>query len=280
MSWPRSLNQLTCLTTMWVMTLIVAGGAAAQDSPPPQPGIVVVSNTGLPPRFRQSFEDGARQAAGDLGVLVAVVDAEDEPGGPGSVVVQLAPGDHAAGMVAGTQVLAAGARYALCLQVEAGVASYAARCAGAASTLGADGARISVLFALDPDGDPSGIRAAITGRLTAAPTIDAILVTDPSSVPTVIDAVAAVVRSGAHPTGVTIGVFDVDRATLDAIEGGDVAFAIDQQPWQQGYQAVEAATTVAGFTHGDVLTIAPAGPAVVNEANVDGVRAAVEVGRR
>jgi hypothetical protein len=79
-----------------------------------------------------------------------------------------------AGGLAMTELVEAGARSVICLVDETALSVLVERCAGAMAAAPAD-ATVEVLHALDPDGDPSGITAAIAGRLIDRPDVDAVL---------------------------------------------------------------------------------------------------------
>jgi hypothetical protein len=83
-----------------------------------------------------------------------------------------------AGGLAMTELVEAGARSVICLVDETALSVLVERCAGAVAAAPAD-ATVEVLHALDPDGDPSGITAAIAGRLIDRPDVDAVLLARP-----------------------------------------------------------------------------------------------------
>jgi hypothetical protein len=83
-----------------------------------------------------------------------------------------------AGRLAMTELVEAGARSVICLVDETALAVLVERCGGAVEAA-PPGATVEVLHALDPDGDPSGITAAIAGRLVDRPDVDAVLLARP-----------------------------------------------------------------------------------------------------
>ena len=102
-----------------------------------------------------------------------------------------------------------------------------ARCKGAASTFSGK------LTNLQTDNtDLAGSEATIESKLQADPSIDGILTLggDMSG-----QAVKAVDATGAD---VTIGTFDVNADVVKNIVDGKILFAIDQQPYVQGYLGV------------------------------------------
>ncbi len=179
-------------------------------------------------------------AAAASGVPVIAVGPLDDTATPPGVLLRIGPDEMLAGMEAGQRLGDLGVTNVLCLQV-ATRRPDADRCAGAATGIAETGGTMDVLLALDPDGDPSGIRGAVAARLRADPTIDGILMTDAASTSQV---VAAIADAGRDST-VELATIGIGADALDALEAGEMAFAVDQQPFRQGYLAVLAMTAYA-----------------------------------
>ncbi|MDV6263312.1 substrate-binding domain-containing protein [Rhodococcoides yunnanense] len=167
-----------------------------------------------------------------------------------------------AGQAAGARLTADGARKTLCIIQEQGAVSLEARCAGVEQ--GFTGGTTEILNVNSKD-LPS-VEATITAKLQQDPTIDHIIAL---AAPIALTAVQSKINSGSDATVVT---FDTNAALVDAIEAGDVAWAIDQQPYLQGYLAVDSlwlylnnGNTIGGGT--PVLT----GPAFIDSTNIDTV---------
>ncbi len=87
--------------------------------------------------------------------------------------------------------------------------------------------------------------------------------------PIALNAVQAIEAAGSDAQ---IGTFDTSAELVGAIQDGDVAFAIDQQPYLQGYLAVDSIwlyinnlNTIGGGQN------TPTGPSFVDSSNVDAV---------
>ncbi|MCZ4521113.1 substrate-binding domain-containing protein [Rhodococcus ruber] len=167
-----------------------------------------------------------------------------------------------AGQAAGARLTADGARKTLCIIQEQGAVSLEARCAGVEQ--GFTGGTTEILNVNSKD-LPS-VEATITAKLQQDPTIDHIMAL---AAPIALTAVQSKSNSGSDATVVT---FDTNAALVDAIEAGDVAWAIDQQPYLQGYLAIDSlwlylnnGNTIGGGT--PVLT----GPAFIDSTNIDTV---------
>ena len=65
---------------------------------------------------------------------------------------------------------------------------------------------------------------------------------------------------------IKLGTFDVSRADLTAVQNGQALFIIDQQPFLEGYDAVQVAAFQVRYGQhpfGPILT----GPSVITKAN-------------
>ena len=140
--------------------------------------------------------------------------------------------EYESGAAAGERLAAGGARRVLCVNHEVGNASLDLRCRGLGDALQKAGATMQVLGVnlADPDDATQRIRGAL-GRDAA---IDGLLTLGPAgSAP----ALAAMRESG-RMGKIAAGSFDLTPDVLAAVREGQLLFAIDQQPYLQGYLAV------------------------------------------
>ncbi len=82
--------------------------------------------------------------------------------------------------------------------------------------------------------DMKAVGAAVTARLRQDSSIDEVVMNGAAFALT---AVESVEEAGSKAQVVT---FDLDEELIAAVERGDVRFAVDQQPYLQGYLAVDA----------------------------------------
>jgi simple sugar transport system substrate-binding protein len=170
--------------------------------------------------------------------------------------------ENIAGQAAGKRLAAEGAHKVLCVIHEQGNVSLEARCAGIKETLtGGDVEILNVNSA-----DMPSVEATLTAKLQQDPSIDHIATLD-SSIGHV--AVQAKANTGSKATIVTFG---TDAELVKEIKNGDVAWANDQQPFLQGYLAVDSLwlylnnrNTIGGGQA--VLT----GPAFIDKSNIDAI---------
>jgi simple sugar transport system substrate-binding protein len=154
--------------------------------------------------------------------------------------------EYEAGRAAGVRLAETGATVVLCVHHEVGNAALDARCRGVADALADAGGRSTVLAVdlADPDDTEQRIRAAL-----ADGAYDAVLTLGPAGAA---PALAAVEGSGA-----AFATFDLTDEVAAAVEAGSALFAVDQQPYLQGYLPI-----VMLVKYGETLTM-PGGGGVV-----------------
>jgi simple sugar transport system substrate-binding protein len=123
--------------------------------------------------------------------------------------------------------------------------------------------------------DLQGAQSTITSQLQSDPTVDAVLTLN-SAVAAV--AVAAVGDAGSDAQ---VATFDLNSDVIAGIQDGTIAFAVDQQQYEQGYLPIvmlklfaQNLNTVGGGQ--PVLT----GPGIVDADNVDEIADLSSAGTR
>ena len=131
-----------------------------------------------------------------------------------------------AGFKAGQRLVAAGARHALCVNQEVGNEGLDLRCEGFARALrGAGGsARVVAIDTIDVD----ETRRRMT-ELGARTDIDSMLT---------LNNTGGEIAAEVVPSRIMLGTFDYSPGVLAAIRGGRIRFAVDQQPYLQGFLPV------------------------------------------
>jgi simple sugar transport system substrate-binding protein len=145
----------------------------------------------------------------DLGVLVHVGQTEFE-----------------AGLIAGQRFAEEGVQNPICLNQEVGNAALDLRCEGFFEGLGTEGEVIAV----DLD-DPTSTTETVAGALQNNPDIDGILTLGPTGAAPTIAALEEADMLGE----IAFATFDLSPEVLEAIDAGDMLFAIDQAQYLQGY---------------------------------------------
>ncbi len=171
-------------------------------------------------------------------------------------------GEKDAGIGAGKKIVAEGGKNIICVIQEQGQQQLEDRCAGVAE--GAAGAKVERVFVNGRD--DSAVTTTIQAKLTEDPAIDTVLTLGAQFA---LDAVKSVEAAGSKAK---IGTFDTNKELVAAIKDGKVGFAIDQQPYLQGYLATDALWLFKtnGNTIGGGSNVAT-GPSFIDSTNVDAV---------
>lgn len=172
-----------------------------------------------------------------------------------------------AGQQAGAAMAQAGVKRGLCLIHEEQNRALTDRCDGFRGELAKVGGTVTVLHISSTDAPAA--QAAVANALTQDPAIDGVLATGIQGY----SAAAAAVQ-GPLAARVKVGTFDVsvsDPNDLEALENGGVQFVVDQQPFLQGYQAVQVAAFEARFGQHPFAPIYT-GPSLVTKDNAAKVR--------
>jgi simple sugar transport system substrate-binding protein len=201
------------------------------------------------------------KAAVAAGVPVVTINSGIDQWQQFGAITHVGQSETLAGKAAGDQLNSAGVKNALCVIQEAGNVGLEQRCAGAASTFSGKLTNLQV-----DNTDLAGSEATMESKLQADPTIDGILALggDMSG-----QAVKAVANTGAK---VTVGTFDVNADVAQNIVDGKLLFAVDQQPYAQGYLGVTAVylKNLNGLDIGGGQPILT-GPAIINKDNAAAV---------
>jgi len=94
------------------------------------------------------------------------------------------------------------------------------------------------------------------------------------------DSAATGIEQAGATGKVKLASFDMNDTGLARIKGGTQLFAVDQQPWLQGFLAVTLADAYVNY--GLALASAPilTGPGIVDKANIDATLAGAKAGYR
>ncbi|TDD68281.1 substrate-binding domain-containing protein [Actinomadura rubrisoli] len=175
-----------------------------------------------------------------------------------------------AGEAAGTELARIGAKKALCVIHEQGNVGLEDRCAGAKKTFGGDLQNLFVQGTNMPQ-----VKSSITAKLQADKGVDGILTLGAPFAATAVDAAK---QAGSKAK---VGTFDMNKDLIDSIKSGAIWFAVDQQPYLQGYGAVDELWLLKN--NGNVIgggRPVLTGPAIVTKANAAALEAFAARGTR
>ncbi|MBC9726222.1 substrate-binding domain-containing protein [Streptomyces sp. TRM68367] len=190
---------------------------------------------------------------------------------PAGLLEYFGQDESLAGQAVGDKLNALRARHALCVIHERGNVSLEARCAGVKKAFRGD---TDNLYVRGTDMDM--VNAQITSRLRQDPSIDEVVTLGAQFA---LAAVNSVKQAGSKAK---VATFDLNKDMVGAVERADVQFAVDQQPYLQGYLAVDALWlyrtngNISGGGTAPVLT----GPAFVTRENIASVAKLAAKGTR
>ncbi|MGW0861571.1 sugar ABC transporter substrate-binding protein [Streptomyces sp. NPDC002611] len=168
--------------------------------------------------------------------------------------------ESVAGEAFGKKLNEVGAKHALCVVQEQGNVGLTQRCDGVEKTFEGK------LDTQNVNGtDMPGVKSTITAKLKQDPSIDYVVTL---GAPFALTAVQSVGDAGSKAK---VATFDLNKDLIKGIKAGDIQFAVDQQPYLQGYLAVDGLWlyknngNYSGGGEQPVLT----GPAFVDKSNVD-----------
>ncbi|WP_215450072.1 sugar ABC transporter substrate-binding protein [Streptomyces sp. ATCC 21386] len=168
--------------------------------------------------------------------------------------------EQVSGEAFGKKLNETGAKHAVCVIHEQGNVSLEARCAGVKKTFKGKTENLYVNGT-----DMPSVKSTVTAKLKQDTSIDEVVTL---GAPIALTSVQSVDDAGSKAK---VATFDLNKELTDAIKAGDIEFAVDQQPYLQGYLAVDslwlykANGNYSGGGEAPVLT----GPAFVDKDNVD-----------
>src|SRR3954463_2647312 len=175
-----------------------------------------------------------------------------------------------AGIAAGEKLNADGAKKIICVIQEQGQVALESRCAGVKEGFKGQSEILNV-----NSKDMPSVEATITAKLQQDPSVDHVVAL---GAPIALAAVQSVGNAGSSAKVVT---FDTNAALVGSIQKGDVQWAVDQQPFLQGYLAIDSLwlyVTNKNLIGGGQPTLT--GPSFVDETNINSVADLAQAGTR
>jgi len=193
------------------------------------------------------------------GIPVVVINAGIDQWKAAGALTYFGSDDGTAGEGAGRRAASDGFKHVICVSQEQGHVALEARCDGLKR--GFSGGRFDKVYVIGTD-MPS-VRSTIAAKLKQDPSIDLVVTL---GAPFGLTAVQAVQDVGSRTK---VATFDTNPEVPAAIRSGALQWAIDQQPYLQGYLAVDALWL--HRTNGNVIGGGDAvltGPYFVDKSNV------------
>ena len=204
---------------------------------------------------------GEVKKAVDAGIPVFSINAGEDQFKEMGVLAHFGQNEFIAGQAVGERLNEEGSKKAVCVIQEQGHVGLEARCAGLKDTF--SGAS-EILYVNGQD--MTNVASTITSKLQTNKDIDFVVTLGAPYAMTAVDAIKDAGSSAKLATT------DLNTDVFQAIKDDAIVFASDQQPWLQGYSAVEAVRLYkdGGYVLGGgnaVLT----GPSIVSKDNIETV---------
>jgi simple sugar transport system substrate-binding protein len=168
-----------------------------------------------------------------------------------------------AGVAAGKRLATAGAKHVLCVLQTQGQVQLEARCAGVKQGLGSEGT-MTKLYVNGTDN--AAMLSSMSAKLTQDKSIDAVITL---GAPVALVAIQSISQANSSAKLYT---FDTNAEEIAKIKSGAVKWAVDQQPYLQGYESVDSLWLY--LTNGNVLgggQTVLTGPSFIDSTNVEQV---------
>ena len=215
-----------------------------------------------------ALKDSLKKAA-DAGIPIVSLNAGESVATALGAFTHFGSTDELAGQAVGAKLAAEGYRHPVCVIQAQGHLGLEARCAGVKAKV--PGAEILYVNGADM----TAVESTATAKLQASQDTDVII---GLGAPVTLTLLKSVLTAG---SSAKVASFDLNKELAQKIVDGSVLFTVDQQPWLQGYGAVDALwqNKRGGFKIGGgqpVLT----GPAIVDKSNAADVLTFAEQGIR
>ncbi|MEV3906119.1 substrate-binding domain-containing protein [Mycobacterium sp. NPDC050551] len=175
-----------------------------------------------------------------------------------------------AGIAAGERLTKDGAKKVVCIIQEQGQVALESRCAGVKQGFKGPSEILNV-----NSKDMPSVDATITAKMQQDPSVDTFVAL---GAPIALTAVQSKTNAGSNANIVT---FDTNAALVDSISQGDVQWAVDQQPYLQGYLAIDGLWLFLNnknLVGGGEPTLT--GPSFIDKSNIEAVAELAKAGTR
>ena len=204
------------------------------------------------------------QRALDAGIPVVVYNSGAGPTADElDYMTYLGSDEYQGGYLGAIRLADAGGTKGVCINHQVGHAGLDARCEGFLSAVDVYDLPAETL---DVGADPVEAQQIITEYYAANPDTDFLLTLGPSGAEPFY---AFMKAQGLAPGTVKHGTFDLNEEIAARIGDGTTLFAIDQQPFLQGYGAVQTLMLRTRYGISPVLDVTPTGPSFIDANNIN-----------
>lgn len=217
----------------------------------------------------EALETSIRHAQ-NKGIPVVAFNSGLDAWKPMGVRAYFGQDEEIAGVAAGQRLSAEGAKKVLCVVHEQGNISSESRCGGVVKEFSGETEILNV-----NGKDMPSVESTITAKLRQDPSIDHVLTL---GAPFALTAVQSVRHADSAAEVVT---FDTNIALVPALSDGSVQWAVDQQPFLQGYLAIDSLWLY--LNNGNIIGGGQpvlTGPSFIDSSNIDSIAEYAKNGTR
>jgi simple sugar transport system substrate-binding protein len=201
------------------------------------------------------------KAGVDAGIPMISLDSGSDVAADLGMLTHVGQTEYEAGVGAGKRMGEAGVTTALCVNQEVGNVALDDRCRGFTDGLAESGGTVELVEV--KLNNPTEAQARIEAALSTNPDVNGILALGPTGAAPALEALRGTGQLGA----IQLATFDLSPDVLDAIESGDILFAIDSQQYMQGYLPIVLLTLYATNLNSIANPVLMTGPGFVTKEN-------------
>ncbi len=202
------------------------------------------------------------KAAVAAGIPVISINAGAEVAKSLGILVHVGQAEVLAGFAGGQKLGAAGVKHALCVNQQVGVGTLEQRCKGFTDGMKQFGATVKEIGV--NGNNPTQTQQTIEAAIQHDSTIDGVMALGPQGSLPAIKALQDLNKAGQ----IKLATFDLTPDVLQAIKNGQMLFAIDQQPYLQGYLPIVLLTLYKTNLNVIANNVLMTGPSFVTSDNV------------
>ncbi len=210
------------------------------------------------------------KAAQAAGIPIVGFNAGGDDWKKAGLLMYVGQDENIAGAAVGSKLNDEGAKSVLCVDQQQGAVQLEERCNGIKSTF-----KGSYQIIYTTGYDMPTVKSRVQAKLQQDPNIDYVVTLGAPFAPTVLDAISAIGSKA------KVGTFDMSPEAVKLISEGKLQWAIDQQPYVEGYEAVDLLWL--NLTNGNIVgggNPVLTGPAFITKSNADAVAKYAKAGTR
>lgn len=229
-----------------------------------KPAAIAVGNF-----FPEPTEPLIRQAAAE-GIPVIIINSGGNSYAELGAIGFIGEDSYQMGQEGGKIAVGKGVKNGLCINQIAANPVLELRCKGYIDAVIAGGGQAKMVTLASEDiGNSQKVQAAVSAMLMQDQSIDGIITL---GVAVAVDALESVKTVRATGRNVDLGTMDLGNTVLEAIDAGEMSFAMDQQPFLQGYYGVMIPHLYNTYKMAP-SSVVGVGPFIVTQANAKDVLA-------